>query len=286
MGRSNTMRAYGLAMLCVAIINASAIVALSIPDKRGLGYLPLSSSSSPHLSTADVPRHSPYDLTPISFDDIIQGRFRPVPISQTLFPHIVEGDQYPDTLLFADPPEKNWAPIIDLTQPHSFRSLNALLQRHRHLHIYRNRFGSSNGEFDSIIVLADRSSKRPGINIAPGARIFGFNERIREIESIKRRYGFNVAWARFHSLFTPIQADENEARSGSRTWADIVTSPFVQSVGMQGKELRQHLDHFRMGKFLSIDGSHVMGIRISPEGVAEHYEEALHQFLASLRQVP
>ncbi|TKY89886.1 hypothetical protein EX895_001183 [Sporisorium graminicola] len=289
--RSLRHKASFLAVLFVAacsVSDALALSAASILDKRGLEFqlLGTSSPTSTRILTATAPRRSPYDDSPISFDDIIQGHFLPVPISQTRIAHIIEGNQYPETLLFADVPQPNWAPIVDLTQPQSFRSLNALLQRYRHLHIYRNRFGANSGEFDSIVLLTGRSPKVPAINIAAGARVFGLNERIREMESIRRRYGMNVAWARFHSLFRPIEGEQANARAASKTWADIVASPFVHSVGMLGIELRQHLDHFRMGKFLSIDGSHVLGIRISPEGVAEHYEQALHQFLVPLRREP
>ncbi|SJX63996.1 uncharacterized protein SRS1_11236 [Sporisorium reilianum f. sp. reilianum] len=286
MSRSMAMSVCSFVILCIAVCNASAVAASSNLDKRGLEFVPLSTPPSHRVLTAIAPRRSPDDLSPISFDDIRQGRFVPVPISQTRISDIIEGDRYPDALLFADPPQTNWAPIIDLTQPLSFRSLNALLQRYRHLHIYRNRYGSRRGDFDSIVVLAGRSLKTPEIHIAPGARIAGLNERIYAIESIKRKYGFNLAWARFHSLFTPIRIDGNDASGGKKTWADIVASPFVQSVGLQGEELRQHLDHFRMGKFLSFDGSRVLGIRISPEGIAEHHEQALNRYIHPLRPVP
>lgn len=223
---------------------------------------------------------SPRDVVPVSFEDIASGRFQPMETKSVHLPQLIEGDQYPNTLLFADPPKAAWAPIIDVTEPISYRALNALVQRYRHLHVYRN---YRNGGFDSRIIVV-RKAPLHGVVVARGSRIEGLNERIVEIEHVRRRYGMEVAWARFHRLFTPVEdvapaedSRDKTYRRGSPTWADIVASEFIPVAGTAPEAIREHLDLHRIGKFKSLDGKHWLGIRVSPQGIADHYEAALHE---------
>lgn len=222
------------------------------------------------------------DFSLVSFDDIIQGRFVPLPVSQTHLKDVIEGEQDPYTLLFSDQSkaEAEGAPIIELTHPRSFRSLNALMHRYRHVHIYRHISGPDDGFFESKIVLMRRQPLPGGISIAPGSRVIGLDERISEIEHIRRRYGLEVAWARFHKLFTSLEGID-QAQVAIRTWADIVSSPFVP-VDQGGSGIRYYLDFYRMGKFLSLDGRHILGIRINLQGVADHYEQAINEVMPHL----
>ena len=260
--------------LCISVLHATAYIASAALDKRGDSGKAMTSASSPNaISNSNSVRLLSSDINPISFDDIMQGRFVPVPVKETHIAHILEGDQHPDTLLFADPPKASWAPIIDLTYPRPFRSLNALMQRYKHLHIYRHPVHPYSDSFDSVVVLLRRPPNPYGVVTAAGSRIVGLNERIREIEYIRHRYGANVAWARFHKTFTPIENAGIDATRASKTWAEIVASPFVASFGANPLDLRLHLDHYRMAKFLSLDGRHLLGIRVNPQGVADHYEQ-------------
>ncbi len=133
--------------------------------------------------------------TPVSYDDIAERRFSPLASapSNTLSPF--EGDGDSATFLFADPPEEHFAPIIDLTHPRTFSSLNALIHRWKHLHIYRTQ---PDGSVHSLTFLM-RRPPNAGYELARGWKVVGLNERIHTIEYIKRRYGASVAWARFHA---------------------------------------------------------------------------------------
>ncbi|SPO28148.1 uncharacterized protein UTRI_04538_B [Ustilago trichophora] len=243
------------------------MLSLSIPAK-GYG----DPSTSPQQSTSLGA--SSFDTTPVHFDDILSGRFQPTGIESIHIPHLIEGDRYPNTLLFADPPKPAWAPIVDVTDPISFHSLNALVHRYRHLHIYRN---NPDGSFDSYIMIV-RSSPIKGLVIARGSRIDGLNQRIQEIEYIRRKYGPEVVWSRFYRLFTPIdELVTSEQRKAWPTWADIVASDVIPSFGENPIEIREHLNRHRFGKFESLDGKYWLGIRVNPLGIADHYESAIHE---------
>lgn len=249
------------------IFTTYLVLSFSIPSK---GYVEL--STSPQQSASF--RVSPFDTTSVSFDDIVSGRFQPTGIESIHIPQLIEGEQYPNTLLFADPPKPTWAPIVDVTEPISFRALNALVHRYRHLHVYRS---NPHGDFDSYIVMM-RKSPIQRLAIVPGSRLHGLNQRIQEIEYIRQRYGPEVVWSRFHRLFTPL--DElltSEPGKATPTWADIVASDFIPSLGENPVAIREHLNRHRLGKFYSLDGKHWLGIRVNPLGIADHYESVIHE---------
>ncbi|SPO28660.1 uncharacterized protein UTRI_04538 [Ustilago trichophora] len=249
------------------IFTTCLVLSFSIPSK-GYGEL----STSPQQST--FLRVRPFDTTSVSFDDIMSGRFQPTGIGSVHIPQLIEGEEYPHTLLFADPPKPAWAPIVDVTEPISFRALNALVHRYRHLHVYRS---NTHEGFDSYIVIV-RKPPIQGVAIIRGSRIHGLNQRIQEIEYIRQRYGSEVVWSRFHRLFTPF--DEllaSEPGKATPTWADIVASDFVPSLGENPVAIREHLNRHRLGKFKSLDGKHWLGIRVKPMGIADHYESMIHE---------
>lgn len=143
----------------------------------------------------------------VSYEDILQGRFRhtdTVPASE----------HHPDTFLFADPPQRGWAPIFDLTHLQPYSSLKPLVHRYRHLHIYRT---LPSARLQSHIIVLQTDLRKPPL-LTDGNRIHDLNERINRIEYIKSRYGRKVAWARFHKLFTPIHGPEK----AGPLWEEIV----------------------------------------------------------------
>lgn len=58
-------------------------------------------------------------------------------------------------------------------------------------------------------------------------------------------------------------------------WPEIIRSQFVPVFDGDGRSVRDHLDRYRMEKFLSLDGMHVLGIRVDRQGIADHFEQAL-----------
>lgn len=232
-----------------------------------------SSASNPKLSPDAIRDPDAHGATQISFSHILSDKFRHVSLSSAppTQEELASAGNDPTTFLFSDPPKLRSAPIVDLSQPRPFRSLNALVHRYRHLHVYRS---LGNGLTDSRILLMRRPPSTE-ILVVPSDKVVGLDERIKDIEYVKRNYGDEVAWLRFHKLFTPLP-EQAEAGWKGKGWKMMMNSGLTSVSERSWEEIRQELDEKRVGKLLSKDGQSWLGIRINPQGLAEHYDVSLH----------
>lgn len=228
------------------------------------------------LQLLDPPPTNPFDPTPLSFDDVVDGRYLHTPIASTHISQLTEAENDPTTLLLADDTRHSVGPIVDLTNPRSYRSFNALVHRYRMVNFYRI---LPDGSIDARSLFFSPRAKKL-LSITRGAPLVALQERISKIEHIRRNYGDNVAWARFHRPFTPVSRAVRESGVQVQpTWKDILATGFYQTpIRGRVEEIRTYFDTHRMAKFISIDGMHFLGIRIDADGIASHLEAPMHQF--------
>lgn len=267
-------------MLCIMHLAACSTASVGLTRRATEEQQDIASSSThpPLLPNAVLHPPAPLDASsfaiyPISFDDLISDHFYPLLPHRLHLSDIIAGEHSPHTILVSDTSKRNLAPIIDLTHPLPYPSLNALMARYQHLHVYRLR---PDDTVQSIMIVP-RSRPVSGVVVMPGPN--SVKERIREIEYVKRKYGENVAWARFHKLFSPVQQVEGEGEGSGRgmpTWADIVASELLDARSVEGGTIRERLDRERLGRFRSLDRSSWFGVRVGRDGVANHLEEAVY----------
>jgi hypothetical protein len=222
------------------------------------------------------PPPDPFDPTPLSFDDIVDGRYVPTPITSTHISQLTEAENDATTLLLADDTRHSAGPIVDLTNPRSYRSFNALVHRYRMVDLYRI---LPDGSIDARSLFFSPRAKKL-LSITKGAPLIALHERISKIEHIRRNYGDNVAWARFHRPFTPVhRAIRESGVQVQPTWKDVLATGFFQTpIRGQAAEIRTYFDTHRIAKFISIDGTHFLGVRIDADGIASHLEAPMHEF--------